>query len=269
MYIVSSSTVLGVVAEENPQIIPVLRRLGLEYRYGDLTVKELCNKYSVNEESLILIINLYLNTDYKPFINIDNTEFEHIKRYFENTFLYYKNVQITNIGTHLKAFLSKSDETGPIKTIEEQFEKFKCAFVEGKSYDPQILADIKRVMIRYLDGRFNSNLYYAVITSLHILIEDMAAHERLRLILIENLVDVKSNKGQGSITKKSPGGLTLRETDVLKLIVRGKLNKEIADELSISFNTVLTHRKNIISKLGIKSVSGLTIYAVINGLVSE
>jgi DNA-binding NarL/FixJ family response regulator len=63
-------------------------------------------------------------------------------------------------------------------------------------------------------------------------------------------------------------GLSTRETDVLQLIVKGITNKEIADKLNISLNTVLSHRKNITSKLGIKTISGLTYYAIMNGLIS-
>ena len=63
--------------------------------------------------------------------------------------------------------------------------------------------------------------------------------------------------------------LSQREIEVLRLIAMGHINKEIADKLSISINTVLTHRKNISTKLGIKSVSGLGIYAVMNGYISE
>lgn len=62
--------------------------------------------------------------------------------------------------------------------------------------------------------------------------------------------------------------LSGRETDVLKLLVAGKANKEIADKLNISPHTVITHRKNITQKTGIKSVSGLTIYAVLKEIIS-
>ena len=63
--------------------------------------------------------------------------------------------------------------------------------------------------------------------------------------------------------------LSTREVDVLKLITKGRINKEIADELYISLNTVLTHRKNITAKLGIKTVSGLTFYAMMNGYIED
>lgn len=61
--------------------------------------------------------------------------------------------------------------------------------------------------------------------------------------------------------------LSAREIEVLVLITKGLINKEIADKLNISLTTVITHRKNIVEKLGIKSVSGLTIYAVMHGYV--
>lgn len=61
--------------------------------------------------------------------------------------------------------------------------------------------------------------------------------------------------------------LTDREIEVMSLIVQGYINKEIADRLNIGLSTVVTHRKNIMDKLGMKSVSALTIYAVMHGYV--
>jgi len=61
--------------------------------------------------------------------------------------------------------------------------------------------------------------------------------------------------------------LSDRERDVIIEVVQGKQNKEIADHLCISVNTVITHRRNIARKLQIHSAAGLTIYAIVNGLV--
>jgi DNA-binding CsgD family transcriptional regulator len=62
--------------------------------------------------------------------------------------------------------------------------------------------------------------------------------------------------------------LSERETEVLKLMAEGMANKEIAEKLHISINTVITHRKNISQKTGIRSLSGLTIYAVTQKIIS-
>lgn len=61
--------------------------------------------------------------------------------------------------------------------------------------------------------------------------------------------------------------LSIREIEVLVLLTKGLINKEIAEKLNISLTTVISHRKNITEKLGIKSVSGLTVYAVMNGYI--
>ena len=63
--------------------------------------------------------------------------------------------------------------------------------------------------------------------------------------------------------------LSNRETDVLICVAKGMTNKDISDMLNISVHTVITHRKNIVKKTGIKSVSGLTVYALLNNLVEE
>lgn len=83
--------------------------------------------------------------------------------------------------------------------------------------------------------------------------------ERLR----ELIASYESNDSTAS-SELSP-----RENEVLRLVATGYMNKEIADKLNISINTVLSHRKNISSKLGIKSVSGLSVYAMMNGYISE
>lgn len=63
--------------------------------------------------------------------------------------------------------------------------------------------------------------------------------------------------------------LSDRELEILVAVAKGLTNKEIADQHDISINTVITHRKNITRKTGIKSVSGLTVYALLNNLIDQ
>jgi len=77
---------------------------------------------------------------------------------------------------------------------------------------------------------------------------------------IINILKKDFNKNHSDHAEKEH--LSERETDVLVLLVKGMSNKEIADKLNISIHTVISHRKNIVDKTGIKSLPGLTIYAI-------
>ncbi len=91
--------------------------------------------------------------------------------------------------------------------------------------------------------------------------------------LVRSLLQLEQHAhGKGEHLPPMPAILTRkilsdREIEVMSLIVQGFINKEIADKLNIGLSTVITHRKNIMDKLGMKSVSALTIYAVMHGYV--
>lgn len=87
-----------------------------------------------------------------------------------------------------------------------------------------------------------------------LLVLEQSAHEHGR-----NLPSVSWEKTNRCLSE--------REVEVMAQIVKGYLNKEIADHLNISITTVITHRKNLMEKLHVKSISALTIYAVMNGYV--
>ena len=86
--------------------------------------------------------------------------------------------------------------------------------------------------------------------------------------LINNLKNIiglrKSNKKKASENQS----LSKREVTILKHITLGLTNQEVAEKLFISVHTVMTHRKNITKKLGIKTVSGLTVYALLNKIIA-
>lgn len=71
-----------------------------------------------------------------------------------------------------------------------------------------------------------------------------------------------------SLRGERNAGLTARELEILQLIVNGKSNKEIADDLKLSVNTVAVHRANIMETLGIHKTAELVVYAIRNGLVN-
>ncbi|HJZ41953.1 MAG TPA: LuxR C-terminal-related transcriptional regulator [Bacteroidales bacterium] len=84
----------------------------------------------------------------------------------------------------------------------------------------------------------------------------------------------KLNKTAASLARLNsfqvmPEEISDREKDVLRLVALGNTNKEIAGKLFISSHTVITHRKNITAKLGIKTIAGLTIYALLNKLITS
>lgn len=85
--------------------------------------------------------------------------------------------------------------------------------------------------------------------------------------VVNKLINLLNNSDE--TTSQENIELSNREIDVLVSVAKGMTNKEISDLLSISVHTVITHRKNIVKKTGIKSVAGLTVYALLNNLVEE
>ena len=85
------------------------------------------------------------------------------------------------------------------------------------------------------------------------------------------LIENPSYSGHKAVSASDPQSerdeLSDREIEILVSVAQGLLNKEIADRHNISINTVITHRKNITRKTGIKTVAGLTVYAILNGYV--
>ena len=141
------------------------------------------------------------------------------------------------------------------------------------------LKELKNIIIKYLpsDGLHNNQLtatLYDIYNceewlTVHAAVEDLIfipAVRRLERKSKQNDVSVKISN-MISRTPSSSETLSEREKDVIISLVQGMTNKEIADDLCISINTVITHRRNIARKLQIHSAAGLTIYAIVNNLV--
>jgi regulator of cell morphogenesis and NO signaling len=142
------------------------------------------------------------------------------------------------------------------------------------------LRELKLLIIKYLpqDGLHNNQLTATlhdiyeneVWLRQHAMVEDhifVPAIRRLEQLTKQNDVTRNISDMVFKNGMNSDEALSDREKDVIIALVQGKSNKEIADHLCISVNTVITHRRNIARKLQIHSPAGLTIYAIVNNLV--
>ncbi len=282
------SVMADVLAEHN-ELIPVLNRFGIRLGVGDKTIMELCDAQNLNPDFILTILNVYLDEDYPPEASLSLFDTESVADYFQHTVESYIHELIPNIGKHLNAFIAISGaENEELGVLNNLFLKFKEKMTEhlqnqtlfDDDFPYELLHDLKNILIRHLSKEFNQNLIYAVIFSVHSFEKDLAAHNRLREKVLRPKLNELDKTGIRHLHHAISGEhaqqqsdqhirqLTNREEEILRLIVKGHLNKEIAEELHISHNTVLTHRKNIISKTGIKTVSGLTFYAIRKGLIS-
>lgn len=141
------------------------------------------------------------------------------------------------------------------------------------------LRELKSIIIKYLpsDGLHNNQLS-ATLYDIYNNEEWLSLHAEVEeKILIPAIKRLEQKSKQNDVTAKISNMISKnadntevlgdREKEVIVSLVQGMTNKEIADHLCISINTVITHRRNIARKLQIHSPAGLTIYAIVNNLV--
>lgn len=144
--------------------------------------------------------------------------------------------------------------------------------------------ELKSIIIKYYPSDSDTQRLADTLMDIYIMEEDLFSHCHLEDTLfaeavhqLEAAVREKASAADTPAVSKSKGGtatdtasdeLSDREKEVICLVVRGLSNKEIAEKLFISTNTVMTHRRNIARKTQIHSPAGLTIYAIVNGLIN-
>jgi len=141
--------------------------------------------------------------------------------------------------------------------------------------------DFKNIVMNYLPPSSTSSDMYKVLMQILSIEDSLRCHtdveEKVLLPLAEILEDdgmddmdpTESDPLSQSSGEKSRNILSEREKEIITEVAKGLTNKEIADKLHISIFTVTTHRKNITQKLGIKTIAGLTVYALMNGFLKQ
>ena len=128
---------------------------------------------------------------------------------------------------------------------------------EDHSGVEETLEDLKSLVMNHLPANADQQEAYKVLSAINTLADDIRKHILLEETVLERHIDFT----------KDDNTLSSREKEILVCVAKGMINKEIADALNISIHTVITHRKNIAHKTGIKTVAGLTVYALLNNLI--
>ena len=259
---------------DNYDLLQMLGSFGISLGFGDKTVKETCEDNEVDTYTFLAVVNFTIN-GFGDFDADEQISVPTLLHYLEASHAYFLDFQLPYIRRELQESLDERESLA--KLILSFYDEYAHEIRRHMKYEQKTLFPI----IKYLpqDGLHNNQLTATlhdiyeneVWLRQHAMVEDnifVPAIRRLEQItkqsdVTRNISDMVFKAG----TSQNPDALSDREKDVIISLVQGMSNKEIADHLCISVNTVITHRRNIARKLQIHSPAGLTIYAIINSLV--
>ena len=276
------------VIRDNYNILQAMNSFGIYLGFGDKTVDEVCKEQGVDTFTFLTVINYTVN-GYEDKLGLDMISIPTLLKYLRASHDYYLDFQLPLIRRELADALDEKDNLARLilklydeyahgVTVHMRYEEkhvfpYVQKLLDGEmsdNYDIDTyskhhsqldtkLRELKNIIIKYLpaDGPHNNKLM-ATLYDIYNNEEWLHLHCNVELNGIPGMV-----KHEG---EDDP--LSQRERDVIVALVQGMSNKEIADHLCISTNTVITHRRNIAKKLQIHSPAGLTIYAIVNKLVS-
>ena len=277
----------------------VLVRMGIPFGFGEETVEDVCRREDIDPETFLLICSVHASDDTPPAKErVRRADLKDVLKYLRRSHAYYKEVALNELTDALVTLTEPCDERQ--RNIIRRFfndyrdELFKHLEYEEETVFPQAeaallgdrhfdgedeqnhshveekLEDLKNLLMKYMPPVCGQQDIFRALTCIFSLQEDLSRH-----ILVEDgiLVPIVNRRMHTDLESRfdTPGEkgeeLSAREKEILVCVAKGMLNKEIADAENISIHTVITHRKNITRKTGIKTVAGLTVYALLNNLI--
>ena len=281
----SPSMKMAELLERDSSLLGVFARMGLYFGYGDATVEEVCTSAGIDAGTFLIICKVYSDDSYRPspeeFEDADNGV---IVTYLSRSHDYYINVALKDLAADIGRMMFPCEEAHQ-KVIWKFFTDFKeellkhfeyeeknvfpyvtgpgekvpiGSYEEDHSGTEETLEDLKNLVMTHLPASADQQEAFKVLSGITSLQSDIRKH----ILLEETALEGRSCNETGDDDTLSP-----REKEILVCVAKGMLNKEIADANNISIHTVITHRKNITRKTGIKTVAGLTVYALLNNLI--
>lgn len=304
MKLYSATDKMTSLVSSNPILLMAMSRFGISLGFADKTVKQVCDNQDVDLTTFLAVAN-FISFGHASIDGISAGSLMHYLDKAHSYFLDFNLPRIRRQIIEaidcsgrdevamliLKFYDEYTEEVRRHMTYESQtvFDYVRGllagrlddaynigVFASGHHSIHSKLKELKEIIIRYLPQRDN-NLLNAVLFDLINCEEDLIAHckveDTLFVPLVEKLEEeVKLNpiptvESEGNPTDTDTETLSPREREIIACVACGMSNKEIAEKLFISVNTVTTHRRNLAQKLQIHSPAGLAIYAVINKIV--
>ena len=297
-HLLSTSMKMAELMNISPCLPGVLTRMGIPFGFGDETVEEVCRRQDIDPETFLLICSVHASDGLPPKDRIRKADLRDVLKYLRRSHTYYMEVAMKELTDALVALTEPCGERHK-STIRRFFNEYKDElfkhleyeedtvfpqaeaalhhgafaagdYEENHSHVEEKLEDLKNLVMKYMPPVCGQQEIFRALTCIFTLQEDLAKH-----ILVEDGILVPIVNRKMNTTLKSsvdiPGDkgeeLSAREKEILVCVAKGMLNKEIADLHHLSIYTVITHRKNITRKTGIKTVAGLTVYALLNNLI--
>lgn len=280
--------------DRNYHLLQVIARFGISPGFGDKTVAEVCADYRVDVTTFLAVVQRIFDPGAE--LNIEQISVRTLTDYLRNAHRYFldfrlpairrKLIEAVNCTQHDVAFaiMRYYDEyvAEVIKHLdyEEQtvFPYVEALLSGSRQNDYSIavfrsqhdrieeqLRELKNIIIKYYPSG-TSNELNDVLYDIYTCEQELRSHNDIENDLFVPAVERLAS--EQPVTESEPQQeLSTREKEIIVCVVKGLTNKEIAEELCISAHTVITHRRNIASKLQIHSTAGLTIYAIVNKLV--
>ncbi|MCQ2350943.1 MAG: helix-turn-helix transcriptional regulator [Paludibacteraceae bacterium] len=300
-----NSKVADIILANREQML-LLEHLGIELVVKGKSVRDICLEHNICTDLFLSFVRLYDGETQTAAIVYHNNDIDTILLYLGNCHKYYLDEKIPKIMEYVNCILEKNPNLkmlqdfteGYIKEITEHFDyennivfPYVRALALGKDIDNKYsvevykrhhsniedkLDDLQELLIKYLPFDDSVHLRRKMLQCLSELEYDLKIHSHIEDNILIPLVEKleKDANAESDVREKRDGAksedvvLSAREIDVLRCLVQGLQSKEIAEKLFISTNTVITHRKNISEKTGIKSLAGLTIYAIVHSIIN-
>lgn len=290
------------VIASQPSLLQMMCRFGISLGVGERTIREVCEEAGVDTPTFLAVANYMRQGRGVTSFFVDKVSVVALVKYLKQAHAYFLDFQLPNLRRKLIEAIDCSRQNEVAYMILKFYDEFMAevrrhmthedsnifSYVESlvagrrphgvvmaqykKNHDgmDHKLQELKNIIIKYYRPSDTSALLSNVLKSIFDLETDLRMHcevEDVLFVPAVELLERQVNEMPQDVDEEVPDVLSERERDVLRCVVRGQTNKEIANTLFISINTVLTHRKNIARKLGIHSVSGLTIYAIANEII--